>query len=347
MKRISMSDIAKVAGVSKNTVSLALRNDPQIPEKTRLRIQNLANKMGYETDPIVNHLMAQLRAQSTPDSPRATLALINGNANQHAFKEHPTIPSYVEGCKRRASKMGYGLDTFWLHDPDLNGERLNRILKARGIRGIIIVGLMTENRLPARFMSTWENYPCVVTGARTRNPALSFSSTDHHIITLRAFEHAIDLGYKRPGLVLDSVINDLVEGRFIGGYQIGQNRIPAKNRLKPFFNTQAARKDLSIFRKWLDKEKPDVIFTLYHDVKTWLEKCGYRVPENMGLIQLEWREDHAHWAGMNQHNDITGEAAIDMVISMIHNNEAGIPEYPRATLIGGSWVDGQTVTKQA
>lgn len=35
MKRVTMTDVARRAGVSKNTVSLALRNDPQIPEATR------------------------------------------------------------------------------------------------------------------------------------------------------------------------------------------------------------------------------------------------------------------------------------------------------------------------
>ncbi len=35
----TMTDIARRAGVSKNTVSLALRHDPQIPAATRARIR--------------------------------------------------------------------------------------------------------------------------------------------------------------------------------------------------------------------------------------------------------------------------------------------------------------------
>ena len=37
--------------------------------------------------------------------------------------------------------------------------------------------------------------------------------------------------------------------------------------------------------------------------------------------------------GMNQHNFVTGEAAVDMIVSQIHNNETGVQEFPRATLI--------------
>ena len=49
---------------------------------------------------------------------------------------------------------------------------------------------------------------------------------------------------------------------------------------------------------------------------------------------------------MNQHNDAVGEAAVDMVVGQIHRNESGIPDFPRATLIGASWVEGESVREQ-
>lgn len=342
MNRVTMRQIGQTAGVSKNTVSLALRNDPQIPEATRKRIQTIAEELGYQRNPVVAHLMAQLRSDRQA-GPKATLAIINANDDRYAFKQHPTIPTYLDGCKRRATDMGYSLDSFWLYDPELNGERLNRILKARGIRGIIIVGLMNTNRLPEAFAPTWDAYPCVVTGVRTRNPALPFACTDHHIIALRAFEKAIELGYKRPGLVLDKTIDALVEGRFSAGYQVGQSAIARSKRILPFYEVSAAKSDPLLFEDWLKREKPDIIFTLYNVVRIWLTDLGFSVPDDIGLIQLEWREDRPDWAGMNQHNDRTGEAAVDMVISMIHSGEIGVPAYPRATLISGSWTDGTTV----
>ncbi len=50
---------------------------------------------------------------------------------------------------------------------------------------------------------------------------------------------------------------------------------------------------------------------------------------------------------MNQHNRVTGEAAVDMVVSQIHNNESGVHEFPRATMIGATWMDGATVRAQS
>lgn len=342
MRKVSMLDVARAAGVSKNTVSLALRNDPQIPRQTQDKIREIAERLGYRKNPTVGHLMAQLRAGTTRGH-QANLAILNANADENAFRSHPTIPTYVAGCRRRADEQGYSLDEFWLGDPDLDGDKLLRIFYSRGIRGALIVGLMNQNRLPERFRSLWQSFACVVTGVRTEDPALSFACTDHHVLALRATENALRLGYRRPALVLAADIDRLIEGRFSAGFQIAQRLLPQARRLQPFYDDPTAPEREATFRAWFQREKPDVLLSLYHVVHSWLKKLEVRVPEEVGLIQLEWRADHAAWAGMNQHNDLVGEAAVDMLVGMIHHGERGVPTSPRATLIGSTWMDGTTV----
>lgn len=336
-KRITMADVAREAGVSKNAVSLALRHDPQIPAETRRHIQRIAKKLKYRRHPVVGELMAKLR-QSQQPSFRSLLAIVNAHEDKAAFQEHPTIPTYVRGCQRQAAALGYKFDTFWMHDPELDGGALLRIFRTRGIRGAIIVGMMKRHRIPEHFLPVLNQYPCIVTGVRTREPALSFACVDHHVLALRAFERALELGYQRPGLVLDRTIDELVEGRFVAGYMTGQHDVPKSRRLRPFLQIQEARKNQKLFRDWLEREKPDVIFTLYNEVRDWLELCGKRVPQDMAIIQLEWRENHPEYPGMNQHNDVAGEAAVDMLIGAIHRGESTVPAFPRATLISPTWM---------
>jgi LacI family transcriptional regulator len=345
MLQPTMAEVAKAAGVSKNTVSLALRGSPRISEETRLRIEAAASELGYRLNPTVAHLMAELRKNRSPGF-QATLAMINAHENRDAFAKHPTIPHYVEGCRQRAKQLGYRLDEFWMHEPNMPAARWLSIFRARNIRGILVVGMMQKNRLPARLAQLWDEFPALVTGVRTREPALSFACSDQHTLALVAFEKAVALGYKRPALVLDGVIDDLIEGRFSAGFLTGQSRLlPMEKRTQPFYDVTAARNDLPVFAKWLEENKPDVIFTLYHEVKRWIEDLGLRVPDDIGLIQYEWRADHGAWAGMDQRNDLVGEAAVDMLISMVHHNERGVPEHPRATMIGSHWVDGTTVKR--
>jgi LacI family transcriptional regulator len=303
--------------------------------------------MGYNLNPTVAHLMSELRQSRTPGY-QATLAVINAYRDREAFRTHPTIPSYVHGCTRRAAKLGYRLDEFWLHDPELQVARWQAILRTRNIRGLLVVGMMHQNRLPERLACLWDEFPTVVTGVRLHEPTLSFACSDHHALALEAFEKAVALGYRRPALVLDEVIDQLVEGRLTAGFLTGQSRlVPARQRTRPFFSVIAARSDPKLFADWLEETRPDVIFTLYHEVRRWLQSLSKRVPEDIGLIQYEWRADHRDWAGMDQHNDLVGEAAVDMLVTMIHHHERGVPEHPRATMIGSSWVDGTTIAKQS
>ncbi len=345
MKRVTMSSIAEKAGVSKNTVSLALRHDPQIPVATRRRIERISKQLGYAKNPVVAQLMTELR-KAGPAGYRRTFALLNANQDAQAFTRHPTIPAYVAGCRRRAAAHGCTLDEFWLHDPELYGERLNRVLKARGIRGLIVTGMMKENRLPARFSVTWQQHATVVTGVRTHEPTLSFACVDHHALVLEAMEQARRLGYRRPALVVEGGIDRLVEGRFSAGFWTGQQMLAETERVPGFYDVEGARGEPERFHAWYRGWRPDVIFTLHTVVREWLESDGVKVPRDVGLIQLERRRGCADWAGMEQHNDLTGEAAVDMLVGMLNNNEAGVPGFPRATLIGGTWADGTTVKRR-
>jgi DNA-binding LacI/PurR family transcriptional regulator len=57
--RVSIKDIAKVAGVSHSTVSRALADSPLVKAETKARIQRLAQEMGYTPDAIARSLVTQ------------------------------------------------------------------------------------------------------------------------------------------------------------------------------------------------------------------------------------------------------------------------------------------------
>jgi LacI family transcriptional regulator len=69
-----MSQLAARLGVSKNTISLALRHDPRVSAPTRQRVQRLAEQLGYAKNPVVAQLMAELR-KTQPAGYQRTFAL--------------------------------------------------------------------------------------------------------------------------------------------------------------------------------------------------------------------------------------------------------------------------------
>ncbi|NBU73416.1 MAG: LacI family transcriptional regulator, partial [Bacteroidetes bacterium] len=83
--RVTIATIASELGLGKATVSLALRDDPRIRKQTRERVQQHADKRGYTTNPMVAHVMSQLRSAKVSDY-RATMALINVAPREDAIR---------------------------------------------------------------------------------------------------------------------------------------------------------------------------------------------------------------------------------------------------------------------
>lgn len=58
---VSLQHIAVKAGVTKGTVSLALRNHPRISAATPVRVQAVAAELGYRPNPAVAAWMSHRR----------------------------------------------------------------------------------------------------------------------------------------------------------------------------------------------------------------------------------------------------------------------------------------------
>jgi LacI family transcriptional regulator len=342
MKSPTLSDIAAITGLTKSAVSLALRHDPRIPTNTRIRIEEAAKQLGYRRNAVVAHLMSELRKQGD-GAGGVGIALLNLNENPNAFRSHPTIPAYVQGCRARAEALGYLIDEFREPVIHMDGKRLLKILQARGLRGCILTGLMRSNHLPPSILPVIETLPCVITGLSTDIPKVPFACADHHAVAQLAIARSISSGRKRPALVLDRAIDALVQGRFTAGYLIGQRDLPSKDRIPPFYHSESGSKPPAAFASWFRRHRPDAILTLYHVIGEWLKALDVPIPNETALIQLESRPIGEHWAGVNQHNDRTGAAALDLLVQMIHAGETALSTSPRAVLIEPSWEAGETL----
>lgn len=91
---ITIYDIAKQLGISASTVSRALNNNPNINAKTRQRVAECAEELGYRINPFA----ANLRKQST-----STIGVI-----VHRL-DSLFISSFLSGAEKAAAARGYNL----------------------------------------------------------------------------------------------------------------------------------------------------------------------------------------------------------------------------------------------
>ncbi len=337
----SLSTIAKAAGVSTNTVSLALRSDPRVRLETRAKIVSLAESLGYRPNPLISDLMAQLRRGAT-ESYRGTLALINAHPEQQTLSHHPCLPNFLAGCRDQAVKRGYCLDEFWLHAPGQNSSNLNRILTARNIRGLILLGLRNPAQDLSAYAETWTHHAVVVAGVRTQKPAFNYCSVDQHLLIRDALDQARALGYRRPALALTPTTESLVDHRYNSALLGYVHEHGERSPIPGFFGCATTPQARHEFQTWYREHQPDLILTFYRETKSWLEEIGVRVPDDTGIILLDYLNGVTHWSHMDQHDRLVGADAVNLLVSMLQLNESGIPATPRATFRRATWSPGLT-----
>lgn len=336
--RPNMQQIADHAKVSKSAVSLALRNDPRIPEATRLRIQKVAEAMGYRRNPVVDSLMTQLRAGRQP-SFRANLALINCSRLKDLTENH-TFRRLREGVLRRGEQLGYGIEEFWLEQPDMRPQRLKQILDARGIRGLLLIAALRPDTIDDSYEDFWYDFACAVIGVTHLKNQLNCSTNDQYLTARRATEKCLELGYRRPLLVVPEVDDILLEDKFSAGFYSMQRHLAKKDRLS-YLPLDVDQMERVIAR--VRKSAPDVIITNRDEVYPALIGAGISVPAEIGLVHLDWHADLTQCAGMRQNNRVVGSAGVDLVAGQLQKNEFGSQEFPKVIQIESVWIDGPSV----
>ncbi len=207
------------------------------------------------------------------------------------------------------------------------------------IKGGLILGHSSGTSFPESFKSMWKNFHFISVGIKTRNPSLEMVSADHFAITRRATIKAVELNYKRPALILEEHIDELVGGRFLGGYLRIQMNFEEKNKIPPFTKNYPDENYAEALDAWIEKYKPDVILYLMNYTRKVLEKSKWynRIP----LIQLEQRTDISKCVGrMEQNNDEVGVIAMRRLADILCRNSSRYLENSNiVTLVPPTWIN--------
>ena len=343
-KVVSLSDIAEALGVSKMSVSIALRGKYGVSAPLRASVLKCAKKMGYSRDAEVCRTMSEIKRRGSGKF-CGTIALMLAVESEDVLRNHPTFPEFLNGIMRGAKQLGYNVDKFFLYENGSSAEKFARIFRSRGIKGGVLAGIYDNSYLPTKFQPLWKEFKFVSAGVRTYNPHLDYASSDQFLVTRNAVIELLKLGYSRPALVLDQVINNIVDDRFTGGFLAGQMRVIQKNRVPPFLHSNDNIKNETDFKKWFLRYRPDSILCLYNTPKSWLESMGVKIPKDVALVQLERRNNNPEWSGMDQHNDSVGELCVRRLADFL-NSPLSEKSLPTAIFVPPDWCNASTAERK-
>lgn len=342
IQRVTLRDIATEVGVHYSTVSMALRDNPRISKDVKDKIKAVAERLGYVPDAALSALNAYRKAKLQAHY-QSTIAWIDNWSGQYRLRDQPTFDEYFRGASERARELGYNVEEFSLKRDNLTPDQLSRILRNRGIRGLLLA--------PQPSAGTWlplaYEWFSVITFGYSLYPRIFNLVTNHQIHSANlAFNTLRNMGYKRIGLYVHRDHDDKVENAYSIGYWLYHKKNPHEQRVEPCFDPSVRRPE-ETFERWFRKTSPDVVLFLGgFDIASWIRGLGLRIPEDVGLANLSLAVDDMTLSGVYENGITIGRTAVDNLVEMLQRGEQGPPATPIRILVEGVWREGSTTRAQ-
>lgn len=333
--RVTIRDIAEIAGVHFTTVGLALRESPRISSETRRKVREVADRMGYTPDPMMSALNAYRQTKRRPHF-QATIAWINNWPDRKELLRNADFFEYHAGAMERAGELGYEIDEFWLREKGMTLAKLRRIFKARNILGIIMAPQPEPN---IEFEFDFAGLSAVSLSYSLKRPALHVI-TNHHFRSMRLMLTRLDdLGFRRIGFAVargwDEKVGLSWLGALLASCEVSRNKAEIIHLDHRFERPE-------LLAAQVRRTKPDVIIS-HRQVYDQIKQQGIRIPEDVGFANLSVEHHSRFISGVYQNSFQIGRKAVDQVVDMLHRGETGAPSLPSHLLIDGVWQEGVTL----
>ena len=336
----TLRSLARDLGLSRTTVSDALRGSPRVDPRTAERVRKAAEAAGYRRNPLAGALMSELR-RSRGSAFRGVIAGIDFTEPDRPREGAPYHRELVAGISARAGELGFKLEQFNVGAGELSVSRLDSILHTRGITGLVLLPAWSEPDLSAL---DWSRLAGVYTDYIIERPRLHTVCSDQYRSLLAALHQLREMGYRRPGLLLQRHQDERLQYRWSAAFRTFQENTSGDAAVPPLI---VDRYDRTAFARWFRDHKPDVVLGHHCEAVGWMESCGAKVPATHGFVCLNVHMKSRPCAGLDLQPRVLGMRAVELLIAQLQRNETGIPEWPSTTTIAARWSDGPTLRKRA
>ncbi len=205
-ERITSRDVAKVAGVSYNTVSLVMRDSPLVLPETKARVRAVIEQMGYQP----NAAAAALRSSRS-----MTLGYLISREPEAELDDE--IDVFRTRIFTAIADCAVKHDYYVLQSSFIDAQRSLSLLQSGRIDGLLV-----DTLIPQEIVQTLiENQaPIVVVGREYTDLPVSWVKADERSGVYQAIDHLIHLKHRRFGLItIDGRNHPIVSEREQGFFQ--------------------------------------------------------------------------------------------------------------------------------
>ncbi len=277
MRRVTIGDVARHAGVSRKTVSRVFNRESNVSNELRKRVEKVIAQLNYEPD-------------------RQARSLRSGKSYHVAFAyEFPSsyfVISLVEGIRRVCQEHGYQLVLF---ETEEKGSRmllsLLEFIERERLDGLLLMPPMTDNdQLLVALDEEGVPYGRVLPGT-SRRGMLDVTTTDR-AAGREMIDYLLELGHRNIGFISGHPDHLAMGERLTGAQDSIRNWTgePCALTVRPGLNTfesafESARELLTL------EPRPTAIFAANDDMASAVifeaHEMGLRIPDDLSVAGFD------------------------------------------------------------
>ncbi|MCA1031018.1 LacI family DNA-binding transcriptional regulator [Bacillus timonensis] len=187
---VTIKDVAKLANVAPSTVSRVIADNPRISEKTKERVREAMDKLGYHP----NFIARSLASKSTQ-----TIGLVMPSSANKVF-QNPFFPEVIRGLSKGAHDKKYSLHMSTGETEEELYEGVIEMVQSRRVDGIVLLYSRFEDRIVTYLLE--KKFPFVVIGKPYKHiEEITHVDNDNYRATKEVTEYLIELGHERIAFV--------------------------------------------------------------------------------------------------------------------------------------------------
>lgn len=314
---ITIYDIAKRSGYSITTVSKALNGYSDISEKTRRKIQKLAEEMGYRPNSAARSLSMK----------RSWMIGVFFQDHVNSGLLHPFFIEVIESFKKEVGKKGYDLLFF---ANQLGEKEISYVdhSQHRNVDGVIILGLSRNDPFLSELVQS--EIPCVSVDLDLVGKQVGYITSDNIEGAFQAMEYLYSLGHRKIAHISGILETLAGQQRYIG-YQRAIEKLGLVYRSDYIVDVnytveggeEAMKKLLSLH------EPPTAVFAAgdlmaIGAIKA-AKEAGLHIPEDLSVVGFDNISFSQYISPplttVHQQKDLLGKMAAEALLNLIEEKD--------------------------
>lgn len=273
-KNYTINDLARRLGISKSTVSRALKDHPDVGMATRKKVKDLAKELNYQPNVLASNLASR--------HSKIIGVVVPEIARQHFFA------SALQGIEQVAKKSGYTIMICQSNETEEEEIQQTQILRNNRVAGLL-VSLSRETRNYEHLLSIKNSGTPVVLFDRVAEELnVSQVMVDDEKGAYEITKHLLEQGYKDIAHLSGPMNLSISRKRYNGfiraikefGQSVSDTYVYECNRLSQ--DTKEA-----IDKLLTSERRPQAIFAMHDYIAIitvqYLQEKGFKVPEDIAV----------------------------------------------------------------